>query len=404
MNNIDNPSPEDIVEAVTKSITSLDFLKNPPVIPLENTEPVKKENVILTDSQKARILEMLMENPEKPPKIKDIIKDPGVFNKEIDAREMEGLAVRRFIAEKGLKFHKAREWIPTKTIELNEEQKLFIANNVGTMKALEMSRTLFNDTELTNLDLETRSIYEFIKTIPSNVSNKTIKDENLVTDNYKPPKTEDQTITRINRYVNNANLTREKLTEKQKRDIKNLIGYLHTTRFLQEMGTYSRQEDRELFESEFIRCTYNRDLEEQEVSQYIMYCTDVVIAKDIKKRIEDFEGAQDDWISENQKPNMTYVEATNGLRNEYNQCIGRQKSLLKALEGERQKRMENQKEDNTSILDLLSYWKDYERRQHLLKLANTRDEELKEEIERLKSLDEIKLEIFGINPRELMGE
>ena len=373
-------------------------------LPPEKILVEKKKDVVLTDSQKARVLEMLMENPEKPPKIKDIIKDPGVFNKEIDAREMEGLAVRRFIAEKGLKFHKAREWIPTKTIELNEEQKLFIANNVGTMKALEMSRTLFNDTELTNLDLETRSIYEFIKTIPSNVSNKTIKDENLVTDNYKPPKTEDQTITRINRYVNNANLTREKLTEKQKRDIKNLIGYLHTTRFLQEMGTYSRQEDRELFESEFIRCTYNRDLEEQEVSQYIMYCTDVVIAKDIKKRIEDFEGAQDDWISENQKPNMTYVEATNGLRNEYNQCIGRQKSLLKALEGERQKRMENQKEDNTSILDLLSYWKDYERRQHLLKLANTRDEELKEEIERLKSLDEIKLEIFGINPRELMGE
>jgi len=383
----------------------MENLNNLPPSPPENPEPPKKKDVILTDPQKARILEMLMVDPEKPPKIKDIIKDPGVFNKEIDAREMEGLAVRRFIAEKGLNFHKARDWRPTKVVILTEEQKEFISNNAVTMKPLEMARILFKNEELTNLDLETRAIYEYIKTLPSNISNAIVKSENLVIDDYKPPKTEDQTISRINKYVNNANLNREKLTEKQKRDIKNLIGYLHTTRFLQEIGTYSRQEDRELFESEFVRCTYNRDLEEQEVSQYIMYSTDVVIAKQIKKRWQELEAAQDEQMAENHnRPNMALVESIGQMRNEYNQCLGRQKSLLKALEGERQKRMESNKEDNTSILDLLSYWKDYERRQHLDKLAEIRDSELKDEIERLKSLDDIKLEIFGISPKELMGE
>lgn len=371
-------------------------------LPPEDSKPKKKE-VILTDSQKARILEMLMENPEKPPKIKDVIKDPGVFNKEIDAREMEGLAVRKFIAEKGLNFHKAREWRPEKIINLTEEQKTYIANNISNEKPLQMARILFNNNELTNLDTETRAIYSYISSLPSQVKAKSLDKETYALDEYKPPKTEDQAIARINKYVNNANLIKEKLTEKQKRDIKNLQGYLHSMRYTAQIETYALEKDRELFESSFIRCTYNRDLEEQEVDQYVMYATEVVSGKQIAKRIEQFEKQQDETLEETGKANMGMVEAVKVLRTDLHQCITRQRQLLKALEGERQKRMETQKEDNTSILDLLSYWKDYARRQHLLKLAQIRESQLIDEIERLKTLDEVKLEIFGITQNEILG-
>ncbi len=361
----------------------------------------KNKDIVLTDEQKAKILE-LFTNSDKPMMVKDIIL--AITGQQLDARTKWGMAIREFISQQGLTYRGAREYIPPKVVELNEEQKLFITNNCGAMKPLEMARTIFNNRELTNLDVETRKIYEYIKTLPNNVSNKIVSQEDLVIDEYKPPKTEDQTIARINKFVNNANFNKEKLTEKQKRDIRNLIGYLHTVRFLQEIATYPRQLDRDLFESEFIRCTYNRDLEEQEVSQYIMYASDVVTAKQIKKRIQELDEAQDEQMAENNnRPNMALVESINSMRRDYDQCIGRQKTLIKALEGERQKRMENQKEDNTSILDLLSYWKDYERRQHLAKLADIRDQTLKDEIERLKSLPDIIVEIFGASDNELLG-
>lgn len=371
-------------------------------LPPEDSKPKKKE-VILTDSQKARILEMLMENPEKPPKIKDVIKDPGVFNKEIDAREMEGLAVRKFIAEKGLSYHKARDWIPVKIIVLTEEQKQFISNNLGTMKPLEMARTLFNNPELTNLSAETVAIYEFIKTIPSTVANSIVKTENLATDDYRPPKTEDQAISRINKYVNNANLIKEKLTEKQKRDIKSTIGYCHTMRYITQINTYFKEEERMLFESEFLRCVYDKSLNEEEVSQYIIYCSEVVIAKQIAKRIQDLESAQDDQMAENNnRPNMALVESISSMRQEYNQCITRQRALLKTLQGERKERLRSDGKSNENLLDLIMFWQSAEKRQHLLNLKRLRDAKLKDEIKRLQTMDAIKGEIFGIHDEEIM--
>jgi hypothetical protein len=362
-----------------------------------------KEKVVLTESQKLIILEMLNNENAETPKIKEIL-DRVFPGENLDARSKKGIIVREFIAEKGLDYRAAKEWVVKKDIQLTEEQKQYITNNIKSEKPLQMARVLFNNHNLTNLDSETRAIYSYIKELPSLVKAGSLDKQNYNVEEYKPPKTDDQCISRINQYVDNANFDRAKLTEKQKRDIKNLIGYLHSTRYVLQIQTYALEEDRRLFESSFIRCTYNRDLEEQEVDQYIMYATEVVSGKQIAKRIEQFEKQQDETLEETGKANMGMVEAVKVLRTDLHQCITRQRQLLKALEGERQKRMESQKEDNTSILDLLSYWKDYERRQHLLKLADIRESQLKDEIERLKNLDEVKLEIFGISERELIGQ
>ena len=339
----------------------------------------KKKEIILTDAQKSRILEMLMEDPERPPKIKDIIKDKGVFNKEIDAREQEGLAVRRFVAEKGLKFHKAREWVSEKNIELTNDQKSFIASNISAMKPMEMARVLFKNDKLTNLDSETREIYKYIKELPANIVNTKVPEEQINTEDYKPPKTEDQAIARIRKYVSNIDFSKEKLNEKQKRDIKNLIGYLHTMRYLSQVNTYSKAEERDLFESEMIRCTYDKALTEEEVSQYIMYCTEVIIARQIDKRVQDLEREQDRQIEENSgRPNMALVEQISALRSEFNQCINRQKVSLKSLQGERKERLKTDGQNKGNISDLIVYAQSEKKRQHLLHIAAERREKIKE--------------------------
>lgn len=360
-----------------------------------------EDKAILTEEQKLKILERFNDGTKPIPTVRELIL--LTFGQEYDARSKFGRAIRELLNERGLGYQSAREWVPKKVIELTEEQKNFISNNIGAMKPLEMARNLFNNNELTNLDTETRAIYEYIRSLPTNISNQSIQKEALNISDYVPPKTEEQVIRRVNKYVSNINLSKDSLNEKQKRDMKSLIGYLHTMRYLSQINTYSKVDERELFESEFIRCTYDKSLTEEEVSQYIMYCTEVIIARQIDKRVQDLEEEQDRQIQENNgRPNMALVEQISALRGEFNQCINRQKASLKSLQGERKERLKLDNQNKGNIADLIVYAMSEEKRQHLLNIAAERRVKIANEIDRIKNLDDIKVEVFGIDPQEIL--
>lgn len=354
----------------------------------------------LSQEQELLILEKLS-NKDKIYSIKELL-DLLFPNQNLEARSKEGFLVRELIASKGLEYKPARQWIPKKNIVLTEEQKQFITNNINVSTPLEMSRTLFNNNDLTMTDSETREIYKYIKSLPTNIRNES-RGEELNTEDYTPPKTEVQVIARINKYVSNPNFNKDQLTEKNKRDIRNLIGYLHTMRFLAQINDYASVKDRELFESEFIRCTYDKVLTEEEVSQYIMYCHEVIVAKQIDRRIQNLEQEQDRQIQENDgRPNMALVDQISSLRNEFNQCINRQKTSLKSLQGERKERLKNESTYKLTMADLIVYVQNEEKRKYLLDIAKERREKLKEEINRIKTMDQIKAEIFGITEEEIL--
>src|ERR1041384_4522829 len=161
-----------------------------------------KEKVALTESQKLIILEMLNNENAETPKIKEIL-DRVFPGENLDARSKKGIIVREFIAEKGLDYREAKEWVVKKDIQLTEEQKQYITNNIKSEKPLQMARVLFNNHNLTNLDSETRAIYSYIKELPSLVKAGSLDKQNYNVEEYKPPKTDDQCISRINQYVDN---------------------------------------------------------------------------------------------------------------------------------------------------------------------------------------------------------
>ena len=71
-------------------------------------------------------------------------------------------------------------------------------------------------------------------------------------------------------------LDKDKLTAKQKKELISLISYLHTFRFLHQIGTYGTEEDRELFESSFIRYSYDKaDLTQEEVNAILTILGDM---------------------------------------------------------------------------------------------------------------------------------
>jgi hypothetical protein len=362
--------------------------------------PEVKEKIELTEEQKNIILDAWNKAPQNdPPAFKYLVE--LVWDKDVDSRSVKGRVVREFLATRKLRARAAQDYIPKNKIELSPEQQEYISNNCGTMKPVEIARALFKNDKLTPLHQESIEVIKHIKSLDKKLVYSDI--DKLSNSEYKPPKTLQHALARINRFLHHG-LNETKLTPKNKRDIHSLIGYLHSYRFLSQINAYEDNDDKYLFESEFIRCCYDKnDLEESEVDQYIIYASEVVIGRVLTKRIATLEAEQDRQLEEsNGRINMALVDTVKALRDEYNKCVKRQNDLLKTLKGERQERINSQIKDTASILNLVNLWKDEESRKALLALAEKEKDLLKEGIEKIKSMEETKAYILGLSDNEMM--
>ena len=221
---------------------------------------------------------------------------------------------------------------------------------------------------------------------------------------YRPPKTPDRILARINKYVLDG-IDKDKVTPQQRKEMTSLISYLHTYRFLHQINSYSSQGDRDLFESSFVRYCYDKsDLTQEEVDQYIILCTEVVISSNIQQTIQMIQMQIDAQIESDGKIPMTLIEASNSARNEYNQCVTRQQKLLNDLKVKRSDRLSKNIKENASILNLVYLWKEEETRKKMIRLAETRKAAVKEEIDRLMTIDEIKCKIVGLSEDQILHE
>lgn len=359
------------------------------------------EEVFLTDNQKEKVLNEWNSRPKDPPSLLELIKAAGFIDK--DGRSKEGKAVKQFLTTREIKAHASHEYQPKQKIDLSGEQKEFVRNNMPLMKSMEMARVLFRDDTLTNLNQETRAVLDYVRELETEI--KPYENTKDVPDSYKPPKTADQALARINRYIYNG-LDREKLSIKQEKDIKSLIGFLHTYRFIHQIGGYTSNTDRELFESSFIRYTYDKnDLKEEEVDQYIVLSIEVVIASNIQHRVEHLQGLLDDTANdtEGRRISMSLVEAISSAQTEYNQCVNRQNKLLNDLKEKRSDKLKKQIQENASILNLVEAWRSEENRKQLIQLVERRKLVLKKEVDRLSDMDEVRARIMGLSEDDLTG-
>jgi len=357
---------------------------------------------ILTEEQQLKLLKEWNDRPNNPPSLNELVKI--AFDREdLDGRSKEGKVVKAFLASRQIKPKKSHEYQPKGLIELTTEQKEYITNNCHTMTGLEIAKILFKNESLTNLSQETRSVLDFIKTIPNNIKYNNNQDNNIPTEDYRAPKTEERMLAKINKYILDG-IDKSKITHKQKKEIFSLIGYMNTYRFSHQINLYDDEKDRELFESSFVRYTYDKgDLTQEEVDQYIVLCTEVVISSNIQQTINVLQNQIDLSIEGDGKIPMALVEASNTARKEYNDCVNRQQKLLNELKVKRSDRLSKQVKETASILNLVEMWKEEEARNKLIKMAELRKKSLSNEIERLSSMDEIKCKILGISKDEILN-
>jgi len=363
---------------------------------------MKDVQIILSKDQEVLLLKEWNNRPDNPPSLVELVK--LAFNRDdLDGRSKEGKAVKEFLASRQIKPKKSHEYQPKGFLDLSLEQKEYISNNCQTMTGLEMAKILFKNETLTNLSQETRTILEYMKTIPNNIKFNQVENENISTEEYRPPRSEERMIAKINKYVLDG-VDKSKMTHKVRKDISSLIGYMNTFRFSHQINLYEDERDRELFESSFVRYTYDKsDLSQEEVDQYIVLATEVVISSNIQQTINVLQNQIDIAIQEDGKIPMALVEASNTARKEYNDCVNRQQKLLNDLKVKRSEKLSKQVKDTASIINLVQMWKEEESRQKLIKMAEMRKQIVEKEIDRLSSMDEVKCKILGISKDEILN-
>ena len=373
------------------------------------TENFEYKGGVLSSEQQILILEEWnrrgVDHPDGPPSLSELIKIAFPDIENADGRTKEGRIVKEFLSSRNMTARSLHDYVPKEKIELTEEHKEYIVNNAGMMKGYEIARVIFKDSSLSHVSQEARTINEFIKASDTEIEVAFNQEEGVVENEYKAPRTFTATMHKINRYVLDG-INKEKITAKQKVDIQSLIGYLNTYRFCYQINSYDGDVSRDLFESSFVRYTYDKnDLAQEEIDQYILLSAEVVIASTIQRRVEHLQRLLDDTANntEGARISMSLVEAINTAQNEYNQCVNRQQKLLGDLKQKRSDKLNKRISNNASILNLVEAWKDEESRKQMIGLANRQKENLKGEVEKLADMDELKCRILGLSKDEALN-
>lgn len=353
----------------------------------------RKKDLTLDDKQKEKVRAGFKKSPDLK-----YLTEVAWGKKGLDGRSKEGKAVRQFLIDEGLNYDTA--FVPKlKQIDLTDEQKEFLlSDSIETgMKPLEVARLTFSDPSIVSLSLQHRTVQRFLEKHRPDIIN---KNDLETSDEWKPPLTLSSTINRVSKWTSN-DLTEERMSVRDKKGCEALFKNLKSIRFISIINNYSLLSDRELFESEFIRATWDKpDLTNDELNLYITVCSNYVRIKHVQKRLDNINR----YVQESEEPDvhMRVTEQLKTTSEELNQIEKRIESLINKLNGDRAKRLAEKGSQNVSILALVEAWQTYEERERMVMKAQMENKLLEDEAGRLESMDQLKARILGISKEELI--
>jgi hypothetical protein len=345
----------------------------------------------LTEDQKT----FIRENFKSTPNLLDLTRK--LFdNPEIDGRSREGRAVRKFLAEENLEYQTtAKEKLPD--ILLNEQQTDFIkAQAQNGLSAFQIAEILFPEGNIRRLCKEHLTVLEFLRQYePAYVHDS----ETAVNRAYNPPKLTITCLKKVNMYTL-QNLEEDKLNHEEMECINALLRSLSAPRLIQVISNYTSMKDRELFEAEFIRATWDKpDLTSDEINLYINVCVDYINLKNISSHIEKLNTMFNE-VEDQQDMTVRLAEVLKSKTDEYDKCEKRMESLIKKLNGDRAERLKNRQKDNATIISLVKNFQAESERRRMIEIAEMQKKLVEEEVERLDNMDSWKARILGISKND----
>jgi len=344
----------------------------------------------LTQDQK----EFLKKNFKKYPDLMELTRI-AFDNQNLDGRSKEGRAVREFLAEEGFEY-KTKKYSGARDVVLTDPQKEFILEHADSMNSFKIAELLFPDSKISPLSKETRVVYDFLK-----LNNRVKEAESALYTEYIAPKTPAAAIMLINEYAG-VTIEEEKMNMQVKNQIDSTIKFLSSPRFTYQMNSYTSVEDRNLFESEFIRSVWDKpDLTSDEINLYIMLNMEYINQKYIQTAINKLNKMFDE-VDDQREMAMKLTEAIKVKTDEYDKCEKRIESLIKKLQGDRATRLKDKIQANATILSLIRAFQDKEERDRMVKIAEMQKEAAGEEADRLETMSEFKARVLGISKADVI--
>jgi hypothetical protein len=348
----------------------------------------------LTEEQKESIKESYRKNTDLNEIVREVFNNPS-----IDGRSKEGRLVRSYMIEVGLKFKTARK-IKQEGIQFTDDQEQFIIDQANSgLSSLRIAELIFPDKEVKPLSLEQRAVFSIINAINPDYSPS--QDSDVGLSSYVAPKSTSRIIKKIND-ATGGELQEEKINRQHKICVDRLGINLNNSRFLKIVNNYTSKEDRELFEQEFIRLTWDKpDLTADEINLYMNVCKEIVNLETVSKHLNKLNDLFD-FANDQEDMSVRLSEIIKAKSSEYHQCETRIENLTKKLQGDRATRMQSKQKENASIIALVQYFQDEEERANMVKIAEMQKALIKEEAHRLEGMAEWKSRILGISMDDII--
>lgn len=321
------------------------------------------------------------------------------FNDEsLDGRTVQGKLIRAFLVKNNLKYNTSKH-VKVDSIEFTESNKSFIMQSAQQgMSSFAIAELLFPDRDIKKLGAEQRAVLEQIRSVDENfIPNQ----ESGLLITYSPPKTYPRLIKKVFDSTG-FQLDESKMSRGQKNCLDKMAINLCNSRFVKIINNYTSKDDRNLFEEEFTRLTWDKpDLTADELNLYMNVCKEIinleVISKHLNKLNDLFDSAE-----EQNDMSVKLAEIIKAKSGEYHQCEGRIEGLTKKLQGDRSERMKNRQRENSSVLSLVQMFQDEEERKNMVRMAEMQKKLVKEEAFRLEGMPSFKARVLGISQEDVI--
>lgn len=375
--------------------------------PKPTKEDIEKIYLIaeLTEEHKSKILKLWNSRPNNPPSLGELSKE--CFDFELDNRSKPVKLIKEFLSTRQIKAKPVHTGEKMVSIPLTEEEKEFISNHCKMMNSTEIGRELTDDKSFQRLSMKGRQIEEYISSLPENLKNKDIEETE---GEYKPPKTPMQAGARVNKYILDCIKPSDiEKDTKLRNNLTSLVKYCHNGRFQMILNSYTKNTYKKIFEDAYVRYLWDKGEEvlEEELDLYINLCSNLVQLQKMDEEYNNLLNMQQisyDNIDEGKRisVSMSIVESLDSLRKQMKETEKQQRDLVSALQGRRSERVINKIKSNSSLVQLLDFWRSYENRQLAHQLQKARQEKMKDEIKRIESISDLKLELYGVDPTEIL--
>ena len=341
--------------------------------------------------------DFLRENASKTPDLIHLTRE-CFKNDSLDGRSKEGRAVRKFLVENSIEFRTTSRQ-PVENIEITTEQREFIIQQAEDgVSSLEIARIIFPSRRVRPLSNEQRTVLATIREVNPDILP---SQDSGALHSYISPKSPSRIIKKIND-ATGLGLDEPKLNRQKQICVEKLRTNLSNSRFLKIINNYLNEEDRVLFEHEFIRLTWDKpDLTADEINLYLNVCKEVINLEVISAHLNKLNNMFDE-ADEQQEMSIRLAEIIKAKSSEYHQCETRIENLTKKLQGDRGERMKKMQKENASFLSIVQLFQEEEERKTMARIAEMQKEAVKKEAERLEGMAEWKARVLGIGQQDVL--